>query len=160
ARTTQKFLYSHDGTNWTSIRVPPNVSPFGFVGGAFIGLLDGTNVVSSSDGLVWLERDAVLPEAKGFLFGAGTYLAYGQGIFQSDPVNQILSITHAKDAGGGDVSTISVFGLIDRRYVLEGSTNLVDWSMVSVINSSPGTAVFRLTNSAPTAVEFYRSALY
>jgi hypothetical protein len=159
ARTSQKFLYSQDGTNWINIRSVPNVTAVSFTGGTFIGLLDGTNVVTSSDGVVWLKRDnATLSGARGFLFGSGAFLAYGQkGAFQSDPVNKILTIEHPATS---PVTELSVFGLLERIYIVDSSTNLTDWTPVTFSTSLQGTVTFSVTNSAPQNIQFYRTRLY
>src|SRR5260370_42644135 len=153
-------LRSANGTNWDKFSTVSPVYPISFGNGMFIGLQDGY-VATSVNGYNWIKRDTPLGGISGFIYGKGSFLAFGYNtgfsdyILQSDDVNRILNL---RLMGSSQEVELALDGILGLTYSLQISTNLQTWQNYATFSNIQIKTFVQLTNSPPSAAKFYRPA--
>lgn len=160
------ILRSGDATNWIPCASPTTNRLLSIAFGAGVFLAAGSpasEVVSSSDGVVWQLHHTDIPDGVSRYFGVGA-LTFGAGrfvgiigrtsIYRSGSVQIELSGRYRADWNGFEVTTR---GGLERPYTLQGSTNLADWTDVLVFTNSRPTNIFLDTSASQTPHRFFRA---
>jgi hypothetical protein len=148
------LFISVDGLRWSIFRRPgPPIYNLGYGHGVFLGIQNG-RIVTSKLGQTWTARASTTP-LQAFIPVEQTFIgvgAYG-AICESDPViGRFISGTVL--SSGAFQATFE--GLISESYRIQRSSNLVEWTLISVISPPTGTQTF-IDPIAPGPRSFYRS---
>ncbi len=102
------ILTSSDGRSWTT-RVSGDlldINSIGYRNGTFVAT-SNTSIFTSVDAIIWIKRTNTSAGTHSITYGNGTFLAVGEGIFQSDPVaaSQYLLTLVKPGKGNGTISS-------------------------------------------------------
>jgi hypothetical protein len=158
------ILTSPDGVTWTP-HVPATtnldgVSLYGAAWGVGQYVVAGTGgtILSSSDGVTWTVRNSGTSAGLASVaYGNGSFVAVGDVVLTSGQYsNAVLQISPPPTKGPLPMLLVAPSG---HKYVVQSSTNLLDWATLSLLTNADGSVSFQDNFWTNYPARFYRTLL-